>query len=196
MTDLTREQECEVSGSYELDETRGEKMRDMVIKKSGFVEPAADLETAVTTYQMMADFVRSVLRENVDFGTVGGVTKPTLLKPGAEKLLRFFGMYSQMELQEKIEDWTGQNHGGEPFFFYRYKAKAIRDGEVVAEGIGSCNSWEKKYRYRTGHLVCPECGQDIPVGQAHVVAWSAEHLFGDEAARAERRHWHTHCWRL
>lgn len=48
---------------------------------------------------------------------------------------------------------------------------------------------EKVYR-------CPECGQDIPVGQAHIVAWSAEHLFGDEAARAERRHWHTHCWRL
>jgi len=48
---------------------------------------------------------------------------------------------------------------------------------------------EKTYR-------CPECGTDVPPGQAHVVVWSAEHLFGDAAAVAERRHWHQHCWRL
>lgn len=44
--------------------------------------------------------------------------------------------------------------------------------------------------------LCPECGLAIPVGQAHVVAWSAEHLFGDEAAMRDRRHYHSHCWRL
>lgn len=48
---------------------------------------------------------------------------------------------------------------------------------------------EKIYR-------CPDCRQDVPVGQAHVVVWSAEHLFGDTAAATERRHWHTHCWRI
>lgn len=48
---------------------------------------------------------------------------------------------------------------------------------------------EKSYR-------CPDCGRDIPQGQAHVVAWSAEHLFGDEAAIRERRHFHAHCWRM
>ena len=42
---------------------------------------------------------------------------------------------------------------------------------------------------------CPDCGADVPVGQAHVVAWSAEHLFGDEAAVRDRRHYHLHCWR-
>jgi len=48
---------------------------------------------------------------------------------------------------------------------------------------------EKRY-------LCPDCLIDIPIGQAHVVAWSAEHLFGDEAALRERRHYHSHCWRL
>ncbi len=48
---------------------------------------------------------------------------------------------------------------------------------------------EKIYR-------CPECGSDVPPGQAHVVAWSAENLFGDSAAVADRRHYHSHCWRL
>lgn len=46
-------------------------------------------------------------------------------------------------------------------------------------------------RYR-----CPGCSQDILEGQAHVVAWRADHLFGDDAAASERRHWHGHCWRL
>lgn len=48
---------------------------------------------------------------------------------------------------------------------------------------------EKTYR-------CPDCGTDVPPGQAHIVAWSAEHLFGDQAAASERRHYHAHCWRL
>ncbi|MDA3145995.1 ATP/GTP-binding protein [Leucobacter sp. UCMA 4100] len=48
---------------------------------------------------------------------------------------------------------------------------------------------EKEYR-------CPDCGQVIARGQAHVVAWSAEHIFGDGAAVTERRHWHAHCWRI
>lgn len=48
---------------------------------------------------------------------------------------------------------------------------------------------EKTYR-------CPGCANDIPQGQAHVVAWKADHLFGNEVAAGERRHWHAHCWRL
>jgi len=48
---------------------------------------------------------------------------------------------------------------------------------------------EKSYR-------CPDCGGDIRPGQAHVVAWRADHLFGDASAVQDRRHFHTHCWRL
>ncbi len=43
---------------------------------------------------------------------------------------------------------------------------------------------------------CPGCPNDIPVGQAHLVVWRADHLFGDDAGVSERRHWHSHCWRL
>lgn len=34
------------------------------------------------------------------------------------------------------------------FFYRQYKSQLYRSGELVGEGIGSCNSWEKKYRYR------------------------------------------------
>ena len=44
------------------------------------------------------------------------------------------------------------------------------------------------------NYVCPGCNGTIPPGVRHVVAWSEEHLFGAEAALAERRHWHESCW--
>ncbi|GAB2735359.1 ATP/GTP-binding protein [Sinomonas soli] len=42
---------------------------------------------------------------------------------------------------------------------------------------------------------CPGCSRSIPPGTAHLVVWADDHLFGEEAGIAERRHWHTHCWR-
>lgn len=44
--------------------------------------------------------------------------------------------------------------------------------------------------------LCPGCRLEVPVGQAHVVAWRADGLMGDAAALADRRHWHAHCWRM
>lgn len=43
--------------------------------------------------------------------------------------------------------------------------------------------------------LCPGCGRSIEPGVAHIVAWRADHLFGDDHALVERRHWHTACWR-
>jgi predicted RNA-binding Zn-ribbon protein involved in translation (DUF1610 family) len=31
---------------------------------------------------------------------------------------------------------------------------------VIAEADGSCNSWEKKYRYRNQERTCPKCGKE------------------------------------
>lgn len=37
--------------------------------------------------------------------------------------------------------------------------------------------------------VCPDCGNSVAEGEAHVVVWPV----GDSDLR---RHWHRHCWRL
>jgi hypothetical protein len=47
-----------------------------------------------------------------------------------------------------VEDWTGAAHGGEQFFFYRYRCRLFRHGMAVGEGYGSCNSFEARYRWR------------------------------------------------
>lgn len=59
-----------------------------------------------------------------------------------------------------IEDWTGEDHNGEPFFYYRQRCKLYRGDRFIASADGSCNSWEKKYRYRQSTRVCPACGKE------------------------------------
>jgi hypothetical protein len=133
-------------------------MTNEIVPMSGtFIAPVIDVDNALRAYQGMKDFVGKVLRENVDYGVIPGTEKPTLQKPGAEKLARFFGLAIDPQPIFVVEDWTGADHNGEPFFFYRYKAIATRNSNLVAAGIGSCSSWEKKYRYRNADLVCPAC---------------------------------------
>lgn len=124
-----------------------------------FLAPAANIQTALQRYQDMKDFVEKVLRKDTDYGVIPGTgNKPTLLKPGAEKLCAFFGLAVTYELLQSDLDWTGTSHNGEPFFYFSYRVKLLRNGRLAGEGEGSCNSWEKKYRYRKGERKCPKCG--------------------------------------
>jgi|SRR5690554_4619827 hypothetical protein len=43
---------------------------------------------------------------------------------------------------------------------------------------------------------CPGCGNQVPVGTAHVVTWRADGLMGESNDLAARRHWHSHCWKI
>jgi len=113
-----------------------------------YLAPAATLEEASERYHAFKKFVKTILVDGQDYGEIPGVSKPTLLKPGAEKLNSFFGLSAKFTLVDSEKDWTGQNHGGEPFFYFEYRCDLYRGDQFVASCDGSCNSWEKKYRYR------------------------------------------------
>lgn len=120
--------------------------------------PAMTIEAAVERYNTITEFVSRVLRRDVDYGAIPGTDKLTLLKPGAEKLTTFFGLSTRFRLIERTEDWSGEEHGGEPFFYYLYRCQLSRGDLLIAEADGSCNSRETKYRYREAQRLCPECG--------------------------------------
>ena len=44
--------------------------------------------------------------------------------------------------------------------------------------------------------LCPGCSLEISPGTAHVVAWRADGLMGEAEDLAQRRHWHSHCWKI
>ncbi len=105
-------------------------------------EFAITLNTARERINMLQNFVKEMMMPNIDYGIIQGCKKPSLLKPGAEKLCDIFGFSKQLEVLNRIEDWvTG-------LFHYEIKVILInkKTGLVEAEGIGCCNSREKKFK--------------------------------------------------
>lgn len=127
---------------------------------SGFMAPVVSVKDALIAYQAKKDLIDGIMRDGVDYGVIPGTNKPTLLKAGAEKATSFFGLSTRFKDAGTVEDWTGEAHGGEPFFFYRLTCELWRGDFFVASADGSCNSWEKKYRYRSSSRVCPTCGKE------------------------------------
>ncbi|REB77455.1 hypothetical protein CP883_05605 [Cutibacterium acnes] len=80
--------------------------------------------------------------KGIDYGMVDGFSKPTLLKPGAEKLCDVFGFSKSVDVVNRIEQW---NTG---IFAYEVKMTLIRkdNGIIEAEGLGSCNSKEAAFQ--------------------------------------------------
>lgn len=124
------------------------------------IMPVMDIETSMLRRQAIIDFTKQVMVQDVHYGKIPGTSKNTLMKPGAEMLGTLFGLQPRFMSETVTEDWTGDDHGGEPFFYYRYRCELRRGDLVVGDGIGSCNSWEGKYRFRNASKVCPSCGQE------------------------------------
>ena len=120
----------------------------IVVPQDAFLAPVVNVANALSAYQAKKDLIEQILKENVDFGTIPGSAKPTLLKAGAEKMASFFGLTTRFVDAETVEDWTGEQHKGEPFLFYRQMCALYRGERLITSADGSCNSWEKKYRYR------------------------------------------------
>jgi hypothetical protein len=117
------------------------------------------VQRAVENHNILVQVAQELMQEGIDYGVIPGTAKPTLLKPGAEKLCHAFSLAPSFEILHSIVDFTGETTGGEPLFFYQIKCLLRRGGELIAEGTGSCNSWEKKYRWREAKLLCPQCGK-------------------------------------
>lgn len=120
----------------------------LTIPQATHLMPALTIGEAMTRYQTIVGYVQQAMTEGKDYGTVPGTNKPTLFKPGAEKLTTLFGLTPQFPIVEKVEDWSGTEYGGEAFFYYWYKCQLWRGDNLIAEADGSCNSRESKYRWR------------------------------------------------
>jgi len=103
-----------------------------------------EIENIANTMQkigQMQAVVQRTLKNGQDYGEVPGTNKPTLLKPGGEKICMLFGLNPEYEFLQTTEDYDKE------FFSYNIKCTLFRNGQAVAQGVGSCNSKEKKYRY-------------------------------------------------
>lgn len=136
---------------------------DLVLRPSQGMAPfsvEAVIQEALARRDMMVRFGKEIMVAGIDYGKIPGTDKNTLLKAGAEKLCSGFRMVPRPTIVESVTDWTGEDHGGEPFLYFLVRcALYTRDGELICEASGSCNSWEPKYRFRNAKRKCPHCGQ-------------------------------------
>ena len=88
--------------------------------------------------------MQQVMKENEHYGSpIKGQAKPSLLKPGAEKLGLTFRLAPKFNVQ--IVD-LGNEHREYEITCSLYH---IPTGRFVGEGVGNCNTKEGKYRYKS-----------------------------------------------
>ena len=132
----------------------------MTVQQDLYVAPVVGIEDAKTKFEQVREYTAKCLTKDIDYGVISGVSKPTLLKPGAEKIGSLFGLSPRFECVDKVLNFTGAgNPDNEPFFYFEYRCNLYKGDQFVASCDGSCNSWEKKYRYRKGGMLCPDCGK-------------------------------------
>ena len=107
-------------------------------------ELAARLQSMKQSLSLVQTFFKEVMVEKQDYGVIPGTDKPTLLKPGAEKLCELYGYAITIKhLDEMVDRQTG---------FYRAKVTVAlvhrQSGVIIAEGVGEANTMEGRYRYR------------------------------------------------
>jgi hypothetical protein len=105
------------------------------------VQLTTDMQAIIRFQQI----VHANMVAKLDYGIIPGTgNKPTLLKPGAEKIVKLLGLSDDYEIVDRTEDWT------RGFFRYLIKCKLATFGTCafVAAGVGECNSMESKYRWR------------------------------------------------
>lgn len=93
----------------------------------------------------------TAMQEGVDYGRIPGTDKPTLLKPGAEKLAVLFRLDVQTTHDERLGPG---DHLTVPAYTMVYDAPT---GTRLGRGEGLCTTRERKYAYRNQQRTCPTC---------------------------------------
>lgn len=111
------------------------------------------------------EFIRQVMKkemkEGQDYGKIPGTgDKPSLLQPGAQKLLMTFNFREQVkkEVLRELPHATIFGHREYEFIVTVFPA-GLRP-EDGWDGVGTCSTMESKYRYRKATRKCPKCGAE------------------------------------
>ena len=116
-----------------------------------FAKPDFQVSDLVSQVRLIQETMRAVMKDNEHYGVIPGTgNKPSLLKPGAEKLCLLFRFATEYKI---LPESTATDD------FIRYVVRCslthTPTGRKAADGIGACNSRESKYRYRTTNTLKP-----------------------------------------
>lgn len=111
-------------------------------------EPALSAKEIRAQVNLIQEVMQSVMQKDQHYGVVPGCgNKPTLLKPGAEKLMMTF----RLAVDPQVEDLSV---AGIRRYRVITKVTAQSTGRFLGSGVGECSSDEEKYAWR--EAVCKE----------------------------------------
>lgn len=115
---------------------------------------STDLMTSTAGYQQLSteiilqrvdgikELMTKAMTVGVHYGTIPGTGKPTLFKPGAEKLCMLFRLVPEFMVVER------DHENGHKSFSVKCRLRHVPTGELYGEGEGYASTLESKYRYR------------------------------------------------
>lgn len=113
----------------------------------------------------LTKFIKSQLKEDIDYGIIPGTKKKSLLKPGMQKILGIMGLYAH-PIRNCVD--LGGGHREE---VVTVELRPYGKDLVVAVGMGSCSTLESKYRYRNDKRKCPKCGREGLIKSSRYNNW-------------------------
>ena len=115
------------------------------------VTPQVKAGELVDRLDVIREAMHTAMTKDIDYGVIPGTDKPTLLKPGAEKLSVLF----QLDVQLVNEKHWGP--GDHLQVISRATVYHAPSGARLGCGEGTCSTRERKYAYRRQERTCPEC---------------------------------------
>ncbi len=113
----------------------------------GETDAAAPLsvQQVLTHLALIQQIMSATMKEGEHYGRIPGCgDKPTLLKPGAEKLCLTFRLAPAYDVQER------QLEGGHREYRVTTTLTSITTQVLIGQGVGSCSTMEGEYRFRAG----------------------------------------------
>lgn len=112
--------------------------------------PEVSPDDLIKRLEAIKETAEKAMEEGVDYGKIPGTDKPTLLKPGAEKL----GVLFKLDIQPRAQLVREGEH---LTVFTKATVFDIQTGARLGFGEGACSSRERKYGKRQQKPKCPDC---------------------------------------
>jgi hypothetical protein len=127
---------------------------ELVHENGGQLQHALSVENVMAQVGAIQTLMGRAMRKDEHYGVIPGTgIKPSLLKPGAEKLCMMFRLSPSYIIDRR--DYPNSHLE----FAITCTLTHIQTGAIWGQGVGLCSTMEGKFRFRKAEQICPACGK-------------------------------------
>ena len=108
------------------------------------VEMQRNLTEMKAKIDIVQQFIKGVMKDGLDYGSIPGTDNRSLFQPGADKLNFLYGYARHIAAKDEVKNIQTGHYDVTVRIQLRHKDTGV----IVGEGEGSCSTMESKYRYR------------------------------------------------